>query len=132
MDKCLNCDKELVHVEGRRKKKYCDEDCKGQFFRKVKREPKYVQFKTYKELSDKFEAVLKIAHQEGRDNQFENAARGRDEDGSVKSPTNKGDEKINKMIAEMKANEIPRLKGENSIDYRLRCIEINEAKNKTK
>lgn len=61
MDKCLNCGKDLVHVEGRRKKKYCDENCKGQFFRKVKHEPKYVQIETFNKMLGEYElAKLKL------------------------------------------------------------------------
>ena len=51
-----------------------------------------------------------------------------DVDKSVKPPTKEGNEKIKKMMADMKENEVPRLKGESSIEYRLRMIELNEKK----
>lgn len=34
MDKCLNCGKPLAHIPGRRKKKYCNENCKVQLYYK--------------------------------------------------------------------------------------------------
>lgn len=33
-DKCLTCGKELKHVEGRRKKSYCDKVCKSSYWNK--------------------------------------------------------------------------------------------------
>lgn len=74
--KCLNCDDELTHTEGRRKRKYCSDACKGQHWAKThKGEPKYVQYKTFLELLEKMKEGT------GRNNQFENAARGRDKTG---------------------------------------------------
>lgn len=54
MNKCLNCERELKHIEGRRKKKFCNEKCKGEYWRKQNKEPKYVQ----KEKFDKVVAEL--------------------------------------------------------------------------
>jgi len=70
MNKCLNCEKEIVSIEGRRAKKYCDNKgkCKGEYFRKQKKPSQYVNKATFDEL-------------ESRYNQLINAARGRDENG---------------------------------------------------
>ncbi len=57
MDTCFNCGKPLEHTEGKKQKKYCDEDCRGQFFRKVNHAPKYVQYKTFLELKEKFDGL---------------------------------------------------------------------------
>ena|ERR1035437_679951 len=77
MEECLNCKKELISESGKREKKFCDDKCRASYWQKnKKKEPKYVQFKTFQELQDKFNALNK-----GRDNKFENAARGRDENG---------------------------------------------------
>jgi len=32
MDKCKHCGKELTHVEGRKKKAFCDVNCRNKFF----------------------------------------------------------------------------------------------------
>lgn len=40
MSNCKQCQKELVHIEGRREKFYCDKICKGKWFAKNK--PKYI------------------------------------------------------------------------------------------
>jgi len=70
MNKCLNCEKEIVSIEGRRAKKYCDNKgkCKGEYFRKQKKPSQYVNRATFDEL-------------ESRYNQLINAARGRDKNG---------------------------------------------------
>ena len=73
---CLNCNKEVKQIEGKRQRKYCDDACKQIHWKKTnKKEPKYVQYKTFKELLDKFNSLSE------RDNQLINAARGRDECG---------------------------------------------------
>ncbi len=43
MDKCLNCDKELTHIEGRKRKKYCDNDgkCKSEHWAKTHKAGRY-------------------------------------------------------------------------------------------
>jgi hypothetical protein len=58
MDTCPNCQKPLNHVEGRRKKIYCSAACRNAFWRKTAaKEPKYVLWKTYKELEEKYNAL---------------------------------------------------------------------------
>jgi hypothetical protein len=58
MDTCPNCQKPLNHVEGRRKKVYCSATCRNAFWRKTAaKEPKYVLWKTYKELEEKYNAL---------------------------------------------------------------------------
>lgn len=54
-------------------------------------------------------------------------------DGSVKPLIGKPKDKVSKMLSDFQkgiSNEPPRLKGETSIEYRLRMIELSE--NKTK
>jgi len=70
MNKCLNCEKEIISIEGRRAKKYCDNKgkCKGEYFRKQKKPSQYVNKATFDELNNRY-------------NQLINAARGRDENG---------------------------------------------------
>ncbi len=54
MSNCLSCGKELVHIEGRKKKKYCDATCKASHFNKTRpKERKYVKIDTFKALMDK-------------------------------------------------------------------------------
>lgn len=52
MNKCLNCSKELEHTKGKKKKKYCNDICKVQYWNKmhVGHVKKYVQMKTYEKL----------------------------------------------------------------------------------
>lgn len=57
MSNCLNCGKDVIQKEGKRERKYCDDNCKMAFHNKHKREPKYVLFKTFKDLSDKYEEL---------------------------------------------------------------------------
>ena len=56
---CLNCGKEVKQIEGKRQRKYCDDACKQIHWKKTnKKEPKYVQYKTFKELLDKFNGLV--------------------------------------------------------------------------
>ena len=49
--KCLNCGKEVEQKVGRRERLYCNQSCKGLYFRKSKpKEKRYVQVDTYKRL----------------------------------------------------------------------------------
>lgn len=42
MSNCLNCGKELTHIEGRRKKKYCNDNCRQAYWQKThKKEAKF-------------------------------------------------------------------------------------------
>lgn len=56
---CLNstCGKELIHTEGRRPKKYCDDKCRVSFYLSQKKEPKYVQKKTFDKLKTDYEEL---------------------------------------------------------------------------
>jgi len=60
---CLNCNKEVKQSEGKRERKYCNDTCKQIHWQKThKKEQKYVQYKTFKELLDKFNAVTENAN----------------------------------------------------------------------
>ena len=51
---CLNCNKEVKQSEGKRERKYCDDNCKQQYWVKNhKKEPKYVQAARVKKVFDK-------------------------------------------------------------------------------
>lgn len=74
------CGKELKHIEGRRKKKYCDAKCKlkhWQLLNPVKKElkTKRIPIKKWEEIQKK------LLEKNDRDNPFTNAARGRDASG---------------------------------------------------
>jgi len=60
MANCLNCGEEIISLEGRRPKLYCDNKgkCKGEYFRKKKKQPKYVQKAVYDKLQEKYQNVL--------------------------------------------------------------------------
>ena len=112
-DKCANpkCEKELVHVNGRKKKKYCSAACKTIHWQALNPLPK-----------KRVKKIIAIPCEDGV---------WKLEDGkSVKFVYEERKAPINKVTDRPRDNEIPRLKGENSIDYQLRCIEINEKKNK--
>ena len=70
MNKCLNCEKEIISIEGRRAKKYCDNKgkCKGEYFRKLKKVADFVPKSKYDDLNNRY-------------NQLINATRGKDENG---------------------------------------------------
>lgn len=58
MNNCLNCNKELVHTAGKKQRKYCDAKCKQNHWNKTTDKPKkYVLYKSFKELQDKYEAL---------------------------------------------------------------------------
>jgi hypothetical protein len=61
MSNCLNCGDPLKHIEGRRPKKYCDNNCRQAYWQKnnKSKEPQYVKFSTFKELKDKFDELSK-------------------------------------------------------------------------
>lgn len=64
---CLNCNKEVKQTEGKRQRKYCDDACKQIHWKKTnKKEPKYVQYKTFKELLDKFNSITEERNGEPR------------------------------------------------------------------
>lgn len=74
------CGKELKHIEGRRKKKYCDAKCKlkhWQLLNPVKKElkTKRIPIKKWEEIQKK------LLEKNDRDNPFTSAARGRDASG---------------------------------------------------
>lgn len=57
MSKCLNCGNEVKQTEGRRPRKFCDNNgrCRGEHFRKNNpKEGKYVLRKTHEEMIKKF------------------------------------------------------------------------------
>ena len=92
---CLNCGKEVKQTEGKRQRKYCNDACKQIHWKKTnKKEPKYVQYKTFKELLDKFNSLSE------RDNQLINAARGRDESGINLDEIRPEKQKNNKIQSE--------------------------------
>ena len=70
MNKCLNSEKEIISIEGRRAKKYCDNKgkCKGEYFRKLKKVADFVPKSKYDDLNNRY-------------NQLINATRGKDENG---------------------------------------------------
>ncbi len=58
---CINCQKELVHPEGRRPKKYCNDNCKAEHWRKThKGKGKFVNRDRYEKLQAEL-AELKLA-----------------------------------------------------------------------
>jgi endogenous inhibitor of DNA gyrase (YacG/DUF329 family) len=58
MDVCLNCQKELVHVEGRRKKTFCSPTCRNTYWRKhAKKEPRYVLWETHQKVLDELKEL---------------------------------------------------------------------------
>ena len=59
---CLNCGKELQHEKGRKKKSFCNATCRSNYWYKTnkdKKEPKMVQFATYKKAVDKIAELEK-------------------------------------------------------------------------
>lgn len=121
MNKCLNCEKEIVNIEGRRAKKYCDNKgkCKGEYFRKQKKPSQYVNKATFDEL-------------ESRYNQLINAASGRDRNGvnndelrvTDLTKPNKEVKPKETPITNYSVNIPPKLKGESGIDYKIRISEL--------
>lgn len=74
------CGKELKHIEGRRKKKYCDAKCKLKHWQLLN--PAKKELKTKRIPIKKWEEIQrKLLEKNDRDNPFTNAARGRDASG---------------------------------------------------
>lgn len=120
MSKCLNCGKELIHTEGRRPKKYCNSSCKIAFWNKThKGQPKYVKIATYDKLKQEFQLLKsKIVY-------------------ATATPSSYDSPPINNMVIDELNQfsdplnpELERKKGESSIEYRLRMIELSEEKNR--
>lgn len=61
MNKCLNCGAEIIQKNGGKQRLFCDNQnkCKQAYHNKTKKEPKYVQYQTFKELKDRFDALVK-------------------------------------------------------------------------
>jgi len=62
MDNCKQCNATLTHVEGRKKKSFCDLNCKAKFYYEAKKEPKYVHKSTFEKVKaerDMYLAKLK-------------------------------------------------------------------------
>ncbi len=86
MAKCLNCGSDLVQMEGRRPKKFCDNKgkCRNKYWRDNKpKEKKYFRSDEVEKLKKKAEGLEKELELErqNRLNPLINAARGRDENG---------------------------------------------------
>lgn len=59
MDKCLECGADLIKVEGKRQKVYCNSNCRAKNYQKVnKGKGKYVQLSKYEKLLEE-NAILK-------------------------------------------------------------------------
>lgn len=88
---CLNCGKEVPQTEGKRERKYCDNNgaCKSEYQRKhTKAEPKYVQYKTFQALKDKFTEAEK---------EFESKLIGLIENSNIKTETEKATQDLNTL-----------------------------------
>lgn len=77
MDKCKFCSKELIHIEGRKKKSFCNDNCRNKYFNKNKPKVKMkcVPLEEWNKIQDKIKMT------DNRDNSLINAARGRDKSG---------------------------------------------------
>ena len=122
---CLNCETILVHPEGRRPKKFCNDSCKAAHWRKNhKGKGKFVDRKKYDDLKAELEA-LKLASISGENVSKEISAK-------VKEIKVAEPPKSNYTIDTTKDFYPGRLPGESSIDYRVRMAEEREkAKNKS-
>ncbi len=119
-EKCKNpnCKNDLVHTEGRRKKKYCSAKCKN-----------FVSMKTFlakpkekKRICISVEKYNGLLAKISENNKIENKEKILKERGVV-GATAKNVRQYPLTESEM----IPRLNGESSLEYRIRC---NELKNK--
>lgn len=132
-DKCAypKCGKELIHVPGRRKKKYCDQKCNSAHWQATHYVPstkekkfKSIPIEQWKEI----EAQMELANIKLKGG----AASGIDVSSQINDltkPTNivqpqkpLGTDKTNLVI---NTNKPERLPNESSLDYRIRCAEIN-------
>lgn len=73
MDNCLNCQKEITQKEGKRAKKFCNDICRATYWQKKNKgkEPKYVLFKTFKEMQEKLNKAMAEANLAGNATQNE-------------------------------------------------------------
>lgn len=107
MKQCLNCKKEIVQVEGKREKHFCDDNCRASYWQKnkKKKEPKYVQFKTFQELQDKFNELAK------RNGEFDNSEKEKEESEqstkNQKQEINPDNSELLKQIEAIKAEVKP-------------------------
>lgn len=119
-EKCNNptCEKELVHTEGRRKKKYCSAACKNKinvanYLEKNKGKMKSVKLT--------IEEYKKLLEQIAENNKPENKERILKERNGIDVTT-----KNHIQYSMTMEDVIPRLKGESTIDYKIRCAEIKQ------
>jgi hypothetical protein len=113
-----NCKKELIHTEGRRKKIYCSAACKNKintanYFERNKEKVKTIRIS--------IEEYKKLIEQIAENNK----------------PKNKEDNNIDKETKNMpknniKKDELPKIKGESSLDYKIRLDEWLANKKATK
>lgn len=61
MNNCYNCQKEFEQPKEKREKHFCSNSCRSKFWQQQNknREPKSVQFKTFQELQNKYNELLK-------------------------------------------------------------------------
>jgi len=117
MNNCLECGSPLSHVEGRKKKMFCNQVCKGKYWRKnnpPKKENKTVKIIEEILMSEKgieliSEIMSKIANKSKSENRKLNTS------------------DVPKILTE--TNKPEKVKGESTIDYALRLAEWKE-KNK--
>lgn len=111
-EKCKNpiCKNELVHTDGRRKKKYCSAACKNK-----------INLANYYERNKKEGKTIKIPIEEYK-KMLEQIVKKKG--GAIIDCSN-----VDIFHKDSTENVIPRIKGESSLEYRIRCIELNNSTN---
>lgn len=61
MNECLNCGKEVIQKEGRRKRLYCSDSCKTKFNQRKKGgKVRWISIEKHEELKKEFDELLSI------------------------------------------------------------------------
>lgn len=139
-DKCNNptCENELVHVEGRRKKKYCSARCRnkismGNFLAKPKdKKTIRIPVEKYNDLLAKIAENNKPENKERileERNTPHNLGEKHDNPTDIKSAlkSTKTKKEAKEDVSFEKENDYPiRKEGESSLEYRVRCQEWHQ------
>lgn len=130
MSNCLNCTKELEPKEGKREKKFCNDNCRASYYSKntKKKEPKYVQFKSFQSLKEQLDKAKEenVALRSKID--YKATDKESYEGKSVNTATI---DEVGLTEQAKPANYPEKIKGESGFDYRVKCaVWYDEQKSK--
>lgn len=123
IDTCKQCQSPLTHIEGRKKKEFCNTSCKAKFNYDTKKQPKYIQLSRHNEIVEGLELRIEELEEELAQNKAQEVGKGNKATGCTKKIIK---EKSNAVEIVANAKMPVRVKGEEYIDFRIRIKEWEE------